>query len=238
MHYWNKDNFEGLLDLAAALEQSNSEFALLSKYCRGRESGLRQKAFEDLNQFLDIAKSWPEKKSRAQCITILELQSLVSAAHQFLSQPLLSKFIEPVLEKWLSDQPNNVSALRWLGLLNGKFEYLSKALALSPDDNPVRAKLISLELDEIDFATHHLDENHLIGDLNEVLQSIDSATQLLSEAPRGFPAKRFEEEISQYASMLKDWKDYSATPVGTFPEWCAARARPYVWPTKIYYDKK
>jgi len=236
MHYWNRDNFEGLLDLANALEGKGQDFNLLSDYCRNRERGLRKQAFESLQQFLEISNSWSDYDARDRCQTILELQSLVPGIHQFLSQPLVSGFVDPVLEKWLTDEPENHHALRWLGLLHGESDFLFKALEISPDDNPVRSRLIAMHIDEVDYATHHLDESHFIGDLEDAMRALETASQLLEAAVGCFPAKQFADEIDEYQQMLTDWKEYVSAPAGTFPDWCASRGRSYSWPIKVYYD--
>lgn len=235
MHYWNRDNFEGLLDLADAFESNSLDFDLLSRYCRYRENGRRKEAFEALREFLNNNKPWIDSVAREKCQTILELQSLVPGVHQFLSQPLMTQFIDPVLEKWLMDEPENPQPLRWFGLLHGHSEYLCKALTITPEDNPVRSRLITMHMADVDYATHHLDEGHFIGNLEMAKQALKTAEQLLNDAPKDFPSTHLKEEITTYESMLNDWEEFSESPEGTFPAWCAAKNRYYFWPTKFYY---
>lgn len=236
MYYWNRDNFEGLLDLADALEDRSSDFELLSSYCRHRENGLRKEAFEALRQFLDASRLWADNVARDKCQAILELQSLVPNVHQFLSQPLMAQFVDPVLENWLADEPENPQALRWLGLLHSNSDHLFKALAIIPEDMPVRSRLIAMHIDEVDYATHHLDEGHFIGELEEAVQAVKTAELLLEDAPDVFSFEQLTKEISTYKSMLDDWRKYNEAPEGTFPEWCAANDRSYFWSKKFYYD--
>jgi len=236
MHYWNRDNFEGLFELANALEANSSDLSLLSEYCRNREKGLRNQAFQSLQQFLEVSNAWPESDAREKCAVILELQSLVPHVHQFLSQPLLKQFIEPVLQKWLSEAPDNYQALRWSGLLHWDANLLFKALEICPEDKPVRSKLISMHIDEVDYATHHLDEGYFIGDFDDAVKSLEIAKSLL-EAGLNSPAiKGLTEEIAEYKQLLDDWASYTKAPTGTFPEWCASKGRQYTWSIRVYYD--
>jgi len=230
MHYWNKDNFEGLLDLANEIEKISSDMEPLGRYCRNRECGLRKEAFGALQEFIEKTKSWDDERAREYCQKILELQAQVPRVHQFLSQPLVQKYIDPVLEQWLNDQPDNPQALRWIGLLDGRTELLFKALAIVPEDMPVRSRLVTIHIDEADYATHHLDENQFIGDLDETRAALNTARSLLEDAPGNFPKQQLEEELTELESMVLDWCTYQEDPEGTFPEWCAARSRSYAWP--------
>lgn len=234
MHYWNKDNFEGLLQIAEALE-SDPLLAPLAEYCRLRERGLRGNALQSLESFLLNAETWDTRARQRACIKILELDSRTPSAHQFLATPTLVRFIFPVLEQWYNDDPNSQLALRWIGIFRRDPEYLEKALALSPDDDPVRRKLASILLDGVDTATHHLVESRLLGDLDATKKALAEARALIESAPDQTHLKQVLEEISDYEDLMSDWEAYSTNPQGTFPQWCANQGKPRNWPTIIYY---
>lgn len=112
---------------------------------------------------------------------MLELQALFPKAHQFLSGPLMSQFVDPVLENWLVDEPGNPQALRWIGLLHSNSDYLFRALAIIPEDRPVRMRLITMHIDDVDYETHHLYEGHFIDGLNDATRALEIAKRLLNE---------------------------------------------------------
>jgi hypothetical protein len=234
VHYWNQPNFQGLLQIADHLG-SQAQLRSLAEYCRLREQGLRSKALEALDRFLQDSRSWESSSKQEACLTILEVHSRTPKVHQFLSQPLREQFIVPVLETWETAEPENYSAVRWLGILRNDAERLRHALALRPDDVPVRKRLTEWHLSDVEHATHHLVESRLLGDLDETKRSLATARNLVEAAPDPVPFKYMSSEISLHEQMLRDWESYASLPEGSFPEWCAGRNRSYSWPTIVYY---
>jgi hypothetical protein len=234
MHYWNKTIFEGLLQLAEALS-SDERLSSLAEYCRCRERGLRHEAFTALEQFLEAASHWKSSDARRICQKVLELHARTPEAHQFLTQPLSTRFVFPVLEAWVADEPDSQTALRWLGILRRDSALLQRALALSPEDVSVRRRLAYWHLSGVEHATHHLGESQLLGSLEATRESLAKARAILDDAPDSAPMADLAGEISEFESMLDDWESYREMPDGTFPEWCARRDRLYSWPTIIYY---
>ncbi len=235
MHYWNKANFEGLLQLAEAFS-SDERLTSLAEYCRCRERGLRQEAFAALEQFLGAASHWKSSDARRICQKVLELHARTPDAHQFLTQPVSTRFIFPVLEAWVADEPDSQTALRWLGILRRDSALLQRALALSPEDVPVRQRLADWHLSDVDHATHHLGGSQFLGSLEETRESLAKARTLLDDAPDSAPMAGLARDVSEFESLLDDWESYCEMPEGTFPEWCAKRDRPYSWRNIVYYD--
>jgi hypothetical protein len=236
MHYWNKDNFEGLADLARDLE-ARERCGHLAEYCRCRHSGLRREAFAALERFLADAKGWEPAAAREIAITILELRARTPQAHQFLTQPLLERFLLPTLKAWVEDAPTSLIPVRWLGILNHDPSLLSRVLAASPDDIPVRRILTELQLSQADYATHHLVEGTFLGDPDATRAALARATTLVEASPQPEAVADLSSEIEHYEGLVADWLAYCASPEGTFPDWCAARGRAYRWPTIVYYDE-
>jgi hypothetical protein len=236
MYYWNKDNFEGLASLAAELA-ARDDFAHLAEYCRLREAGLRREAFAALNAFLARADAWESEKSRVAVNTILTLYHRTSDCHQFLTQPLLSRFVHPVLQRWSEDEPKSIAPIRWLAMLRRDPELLARVLLADPSDVAIRRMLIERELSSVEYATHHLNESFLIGELAEALENLRGAADLIEEASDKEHLFDLDREARQYGQMLFDWQAYEAQPVGSFPEWCAARGRDYHWSVAVYYSE-
>ncbi|MDP0490101.1 MAG: hypothetical protein Q7Q71_03515 [Verrucomicrobiota bacterium JB023] len=235
MHYWNRKNFEGLRGLSSELS-SIPELNGLAEYCNLREKGLRTDALQALHKFIQEAIGRDVNAKRRIVLDILSADARTPEAHQFLTHPILTQLLFPTLEEWLSESPAAFEPLRWLGLMKSDFAHLEAALSAEPSDVPVRRRLIGIELDNVDYATHHLDESILLSPLDECRSSLFRVGQLLD----GYmPSKWFEslaEEYKEYVSMLDDWELFNQSEYNDFPEWCRANDRHYRWPTKVYYD--
>ncbi len=234
MHYWNKDNFKGLLELARELDIT-PELGALANYCVLREKGLRPQALAQLDDFLTEAALWDTDLARRNVLAILQADARTLKAHQFMIHPLMVRLISPTLERWVTEVPSAVEPLRWLGLLRSDPDALRRALSLNPSDVPVRRRLINFALDSADYATHHLSESVLLSTVEETRESIATARRWIASAPN---VKRFvylSGEADEYDQMLDDWVAYKQSPVGSFPQWCEARNRTYSWPTIVYY---
>ncbi|WP_257010377.1 hypothetical protein [Burkholderia ubonensis] len=236
VYYWNQHNFEGLLKLAETFDAC-PELKPLADYCRFREQGLRRHAFAALERFLDASRSFDGTTARRAAIDILEANARTSEAHQFLAQPLTARFLLPTLQTWMHEEPDANLPIRWLGILKRDNALLAGALAMCPDDTPVRTMLIERALDFVDFATHHLDESRFIGSVDHVLENLDRARRLIADAPDAAAFARLSSEVDHFDQLVADWQAWSLNPVGSFPEWCAALGRNYRYAVKIYYSQ-
>lgn len=235
MHYWNRDNFVGLLELARELEKTH-ELRVLGEYCVLREKGLRAQALARLDDFLTEAALWDIDMRRRSVLTILQASARISAAHQFMTHPLLMQLVYPTLEQWVTDEPSAVEPLHWLGLLRSDPDALRRALSLEPSDVPVRRRLINFALAAADHATHHFSESVLLSTVEETRASISTAREWIASAPDIKPFTDLSAEADEYEQMIDDWVAYNQSPVGAFPQWCEARGRTYFWSTIVYYD--
>lgn len=236
MYYWNQDNFEGLIQVAAALDGSPLTTPL-AEYCRLREKGLRRQAFQAMDAFLTLARQWDAATAREVTQRILELNARTPRAHQFLCQPLLTRFVKPTLENWLIEDDRSQIALRWLGILSGDFELLRKALDLKPEDIPVRQKLVNRLLDYPDFVTHHIGESKLCGDLEDAKTELVSARSVVEAAPDPGPFARLLVDVEMFEALLEHWESYIANPAGTFPAWCEEHGYDHKFGKVYYYQK-
>ncbi|OWT81122.1 MULTISPECIES: hypothetical protein [unclassified Achromobacter] len=234
MYYWNKDNFEGLLQIAQQLE-ADEHLKPLAAYCRFREQGLRREAFRALDLYLEASRSFDSATARLAATQILEANALAPSVHHFLAQPLIKRFLLPTLQAWMQEDAGTNVPVRWLGILNRDRELLARALSLCPDDVPVRKQLIDFALGDVDFATHHLDESHFIGSVEVAAAALELARTLIANAPDPEMFARYSADARHLDCLLEDWRAYSKNPVGTFPEWCAARGHDYNYPVKVYY---
>jgi hypothetical protein len=234
MHYWNKQNFEGLLKLSEELD-AYPDLRPLASYCRFREQGLRREAFSALKQFLLASRSFSNSAARSAAVEILEADARTLDAHQFLSQPLLAQFLIPTLRAWMDDEPATNIPVRWLGMLSRDNDLLSRALDMCAEDTPVRKRLIERQLYRAYYATHHLNESRLLGSIDEVMTDLARARDLIASAPDPEALAAFTSEMHYFDSMIADWIAFSKGPEGSFPEWCAKQGKEYSYPVRIYY---
>ncbi|MDR2709941.1 MAG: hypothetical protein LBB65_01140 [Burkholderiales bacterium] len=234
MHYWNQDNFEGLLKLAQVFE-GDVELKLLASYCRLREQGLRRNAFAKLEEFLTATSSFDNATARRVTIKILESNARTQRAHQFITQPLVTLFLEPTLQIWMQEDANANLPVRWLGILRHDSDLLNQALAMCPTDLPVRISLINFVLGDVDYATHHLDESLFIGCVDEALGDLADARRFIAESPDQAALAYLAAEVEHFDQMIVDWQSWSTHREGTFRGWCAKQGRNYHYPIKAYY---
>jgi hypothetical protein len=236
MHYWNNENFVGLLALSEELD-AHPDLKSLASYCRFREKGLRREAFSALEHFLESSRSFDSATARSAAVRILESNARTRGTHQFLTQPLVARFLMPTLRVWIDDEPATCVPVRWLGILSRDIELLDRALSMCPEDIPVREMLIEDDLSCADYATHHLDETRFIGSVDEVIAALAHARDLTANAPEPEAFAYLTSEVNYFDALVADWTAYSKNPAASFPEWCAKQGRKYNYPLKVYYKR-
>jgi hypothetical protein len=236
MFYWNRRNFEDLAKLSEELD-SHPNLTALASYCRYREKGLRREAFSALEDFLSVARSFDSAAARSAAVTILESSARASGAHQFLTQPLITRFLLPTLRSWMEEEPTTGTPVRWLGMLSRDDELLGKALSMCPEDISVRKMLIGSDLSCAEYATHHLDETIFLGNVDQVIAALAHAKELIANAPEAESLAHLTSEVHYFDTLIADWLTYSENPTCSFPEWCAKQGRKYSYPIKIYYNR-
>jgi uncharacterized membrane protein YccC len=233
--YWNQDAFKGLSALAESL-RSDSRLERLARYCELRERGLRRDAFEELNIFLSQVTEWDESVQRSVVSRLVELHLRVPEAHQFLSEPLRRRLVDPVLAKWRAAAPEDLAPRRQLGLLLMDPELLESSLGVAPNDDQVRAALVWLLIGDVEAATHHLSEGKFLGDEKEAFAKLRRASDLAREASDPVALAGPMRAIEDLQRLLADWREYQMAPEGCFPDWCRVRGRKHDWWTIVYYD--
>jgi len=58
MHYWNRNNFEGLAAIADEL-RGDPQLGPMGRYCELRAEGLRKRALTVARDFVRTAGTWP-----------------------------------------------------------------------------------------------------------------------------------------------------------------------------------
>lgn len=236
MHYWNKANFQGLLAVADSLE-AYPELKPLANYCRYREQGLRRAAFAELEAFLAASRCFDSATARSAAVEVLEADMRTLGAHQFMTQPLIARFLVPTLKAWMEEDTEASLPVRWLGMLERDAELLNRALAACPEDMPVRKILIDFALGWVDHATHHLDESVFLGSPEEATLALERAKALIAQAPEPEALAYLNDEVRCFECLVADWEAYVQAPEGSFTQWCCKRGRSYRMPVKVYYER-
>jgi hypothetical protein len=234
-HYWNRANFEGLASLSAAL-RADSRLERLAAYCDLREKGQRREAFTELDGFLSEAAAWDVPVQRALAVRVLDAHWKAPDVHQFFTDPLRKRFVEPVLEEWRAADANDPLPVRHLALLRRDRALFDEALRLNPQDDVIRAALAGMLLGFVDHATHHLVEGYFIGNENEASSALAEAAFILAGVEDASSVQRLNQDLAEFTALLSDWNEYRLSPQGTFPEWCSERSRNHRWRSIVYYS--
>jgi hypothetical protein len=236
MYYWNKDNLEGLEDIARSLRDS-TDVKDFSNYCRLRAEGLRKQALWALTRFLFQALNWEFEKRRNFVDWLLTAQYNNPQVHQLIPQPLMKKLVEPTLVEWTQYQPESPIPYRWRGVYFGELEELERALALDATDLVALSVAASRLLRDVEYATHHLCEGFFIGSEQEAESLLEQAFAHIRRLPESGNRSSLETGYEQLRHLLDDWLEYKQAPQGTFPEWCESRGRQHVWWNVVYYER-
>lgn len=238
--FWRQGSFNALKDLRETLAQ-NANYRLLAESVELREKGLRKESLRRLSEFIVTFSSSPFTE-RQEFVSMLCGKRFQWGSDGFLldPQPLVEQVIKPTLSEWITIDPDNPDPYKWLGLYYGadnELTYLEKALALDPEDDVIRFRLIDIQLGVIEFSTHHLDEGLYLGDPQK---DIAVCAELLSQALKishSDAKDPLQSEIETYKSMIEDWITFSSQSKSiSFPDFCTQLGRKYSWSLKHYYS--
>ena len=151
MYYWNQDNFEGMAALADELSREPA-FAAFADHLRLRGRGLRQQAIAALRQFIAEANTRPFQERRGIVHRIMSLHHANPRVHTLIAQPLYQQLILPTLDQWIEQEPSNPVPLRW----RCQDDDLRRAIALDPNEQIARRRLVARLLAGIDYSIHEL----------------------------------------------------------------------------------
>lgn len=207
--YWRDLSFQSLDNFSKELK-IDLNFSLLAEYAKLKEKGLRKQAFSKLNEFIILAHSFDDSKKHRLVQLICQTKLNWGAnSDLFDSYPLTSKIIVPTLMQWISDEPQNPEPLKWLGLFYslGSDRYLTaleQSLSLNPEDDVVRKELISRYLSQLEYSTHHLNENFYIGNPSDDLKLCLTIRSCLKDVQDKNAQTLLSEELEKYSQMIQD----------------------------------
>ena len=237
MYYWNRNNFEGLKNIGQYYLSKNG-YDGFADYCLLMEQGLRKRAFVQLAQFIEQAKSLSVAEQRVLACDLAGLAFDNSGVvHQLSPQPL-DKYLAGVFRTWCDEKPDVAFPYRWLGVIGGDPKYFEEAIGLDPEDQISLYCIARNALNDVDYQTHHLAESKLIGTEETVINALNRAAEYATRLSASDTKQSLLETVTYFRSLLDAWSEYRR--VGTnisFPEWCEANGHEFKFWSAHYYDR-
>lgn len=237
MHYWNRDNFEGLKSVGEKYSSIDG-FELFGKYCLQKEQGLGKLAVALIKDFVAETRKRSLLEQRQIAEELSSLGFWNSDIHQLLPYPLV-EHLRLILERWAIDEPENIIPHRWLGYISGDISSYERALDLEPEDEICITRIALAHLNDIDYQTHHLSESLFIGDYGEAVASLNEAQSLINRLSTLQERNKMQGELDYYESLLSCWGEFSdlVEKVESFPDWCASKGKKFNFCSVVYYGK-
>lgn len=236
MHYWNKDNFEGLKSVGEKYS-SIGGYELFGKYCLQKEQGLKKPALASIMEFILSSKNKSVEEQRTIAEELSSLGFWNGQIHQLLAHPLV-EYVRGVLEHWSRDEPNNPVPHKWLGYISGDISFYERTLQLDPNDEVCINRIAQTHLNDVDYQTHHLSESLFLGDINDAKNSLHIAQYLIERLTTKTIKFEMQSELEYYIRLLECWEEYSNSGVKEpFPSWCASIGEKFNFLSIVYYDK-
>ena len=236
MWYWNKENFEGLQQLAAQM-RTTPGCEKFADYCDQRSRGLRKPALKILDEFLQVFDSWNEADRRIWADSLMRLHLNHAEVHQLIAHPLEIKLIF-TFESWAKAVTTEASPRRWLGVLTNQPEHFKAALESEPGDEYSLWRLADAHIGDAEYACHHIPD-YFIGEISEAEESLRQAGAVIAPIVNTTRGKLATTEISELRDKIQAWRSFKATGTDDFQQWCKDNLG-YSWnrPNTIYYQDK
>ena len=173
MHFWRRDYFATLKDVAAKARQT-SAWSDYADFCDRSEQGLRAEAFAILDRFIASMERAPFAERRTFVSWLSRQADHRKGRHMLVPHPLQIRLVEPTLLEWTLAEPTCAEPHVWLS----GYDHLKLALKLDPDNQLARRKLIIVVLRRVVFDGHEIPVGYL-GDAERDLAALKEADELL-----------------------------------------------------------
>jgi hypothetical protein len=242
------------LRTVAAQASASPTWSDYAQYCRDREGGLRRRAFQHLEKFLEGAKAWSfdDRSAFANwvCVRIAEFGESDSCG--LVPQPLAEQLVVPTLREWVARETRNSIPCRWLGMFFSGVVYpglraglstgavdayslLREALRRNPNDDLARVRLIEMIVGDAEFSCHHL-PHYYIGEPKDDVARIAEAVELLPGVVDPTQNARLQSELHHVSQLIDDWMRFTDAGASDFNQWCVNLGRKYRWIKAYYYS--
>lgn len=215
MYYWNKDNFEGLMDIAEEFKKKDG-YELFAEYCELREKGLKKQAVSTTRKFVEQQRSTDLLNQRVVAVCLAELCFWRSDVHQLMPHPL-QVHITRVLESWCSTNSPN-APYTWLGYMIGDDVHFKTALEYNPKDQVALSRLALSAIDNLRIANKYIEQ----------MEESNAKTRL-------------KNELEAYEELVGAWLEFSSgkerMQKGSFPKWASEQSSHVNFRTIVYYQR-
>ncbi len=234
-------HFEILKQISQLMAQ-NKEYRGYAEYATLRAKGLRKESLQVLNEFIQqlLKADVATQRDFVQLLCQQKLRYRENGGDMWLDpQPLVIKVMEPVLEQWIKDEPQNPEPYRWKGVFYPDEDIpqpLEKALELDPTDRIAAEALIYYLLDQLEGGGRYLDESDYAGDPATNLEHCRLIRTLVENLQDEDVKRAILQETDEYELAIQDWIAYkkSASTL-TFPEYSESMGHTHSYVKKYYY---
>jgi len=199
MHYWRKEYFETLKDVAKAA-RTVPEWVDYATFCEEYERGLRHDALAILDRFISSMERAPFATRRRFVGWLAQQADGRNGRHMLIPRPLQVRIVEPTLLEWTLVEPQCYEPHLWLG----GYDHLQRAHELAPEDELVRKKLVVAILSRVGFSTHELPVGYL-GIPTEDLADLTEAEGLLEGLSSSEDRIQLSAEIADERRLIRDY---------------------------------
>lgn len=189
-------------------KQTLNEYPLFAEYCHYLNKGLRKKALEYLDQFIENTKDWNFTKRSDFCYRIFNLSQLDSDFESILTTNLSNSFLQKTLLELTKKDAENYLPFLWYGLYYRDTSFIVKAHQLNSNNDTLKSILLRAIEKALWSSTHHLPDGYL-GDIETDESYIKLANEILNSNKKLFDNKytgtfeEFSELISEYRNNTK-----------------------------------
>jgi hypothetical protein len=240
-----------LLGKLAAEAGRVPEWSHYAAYCHDRAHGLRRTALEHMRAFVAETDGWDDGARRAFVEWLcVQLEPHLDVAHHATRQRIVERLIHPTLRKWTGTHISDPRPHRWLGMLFAGYRYyrpnaenaapvnakehLRKAIAIDPQEQPSRIRLVELLIDDMVWDTHRLPD-YYIGDPEITLEVADEALRVAGGIDDPVERDALEHAVLTAQRLVQDWIDFKEAHGIEFAAWCLDQGRSLEWVRHYYF---
>ena len=182
MHYWRKDSFENLQALISEME-NRQNFECYISYLALLDKGLRKEALKEIEDFLSLSCALDTQKRRDMTSFLYRVGASGNLGHTVVPYPVIRRFLDPTIQDWLKEEPNNPEPLRW----TGNKEDLQRSIELDPSCDETRQRLAWEIINSVRYDTHELPRFYIgdpLLDLHDLKQAKEIVSPITDEGVR------------------------------------------------------
>ncbi|KPI53258.1 hypothetical protein KW95_03580 [Clostridioides difficile] len=222
---------------------------LWNEYANTRNSGLKKLANKKLDLMIEYILTLPEIKQK-HFITYICKERFDKNNIKTFQQPLVVKLIFPIVKEAILNEEMPFLRCGYqldipISLNSDEYTYYSSenmlkdALKLDSKDIKSVELLLNKYIDELWFASHHIQESVILSTKANIKYDLDEMDKLLTKYEENLDSySEYLNEKTYYQELYNLWFQYDETNKDiSFPEWLEVRGYNYSWCNVFYYKK-